>query len=246
MAKKSLQEHIDRIKQLSGIQYLNENEEEESMATQETPEEAEDKFSEMLDDPETVDAFADGIGELVKDLSDEIGVLGNKVGDKDGALEPNYKEMAEGLSKLNEAEPISLTIGALLAAPKIIDMLGKGVKQLGGVADSDTIRNAGVALSKAGHKAHDAYKNVIVRAIKALPEYKDKYTDEQIGLVANGVLLAATVGFGIMSLSGAASAIKAGNTALAAVEGGLTGVKGAEIAAGAKDLVPRILNGFMS
>lgn len=152
---------------------------------------------------------------------------------------------------LNEVEPISLTVGLILSAPKIIELLGKLIKGavsvfkkvknklgLGDDKDVSGENKATAWLENNAHKLHDKYINIIKKTVKFLgfaskiwkdPETK-KVDEEKLKLVAEVLLLVAIGVAAGYSFTGGISALKAGHPIVAALEGGLGAIKGSEIA----------------
>jgi hypothetical protein len=232
--RKTLDEHIARIKKLSLIN--------EADASIDPNKDDVNTGDSPLDDAIESPEFANKMEEIIKGLVDDVDVddinrLGNVVGDRDGTL------TLQGESyDINEAG-LAVVGGAIIAAPKIMNMIGKGVRQLGIKTKSEWIRSAGEAAYEASHKLEHAYQNVVINGLRKLPKYA-KTEDAQLRSIASGIILGLTVAAGIASLSGLASAAQAGNVGLSAVEGGLTGVKGAEVATAARTMLPNILNGL--
>lgn len=223
MKKRTLEEHINRIKELSLIK------ENDGMTDQQT--------SQAIDSEEFEIGIENTLEKILSDVTGDLNQLGNKVGDRDGALEIKGESI-----EINEAG-LAIAGGFALAAPKIIEMIGKGTRQLGIAVKSDWIRNAGEAATAAGKKLHHAYGNAILGALRKMPKYKDLPEERQRG-IADGILLAATVAAGIASLNGVASALKAGNIGIAAIETALSGVKATEVAEAGSVILPNILNGL--
>lgn len=225
--KKSLDEHIDRIKKLSLIN-------EDDMSTNYG---AQNKVDNMMDTDQFEDSIEKTLQGLLSNVTKDINKLGNQVGDRDGALEIQGEAV-----EINEAG-IAMTIGAVLAAPKVIEMIGKGTKQLGIATKSEWIRSAGEAATNAGKKLHHAYGGAIQGLLRKIPKYKNMPPETQ-KKIADGILLAATVAAGIASVSGVVDAVKAGEAGIAAVESGLSGVKGIEVGNAARTILPNIMNGI--
>lgn len=167
----------------------------------------------------------------------EIPILGNKIGDKDGEIED--LETNES-SNINEAG-VLLAVGTLLAAPKLIEMIGKGVRQLGKKVDNGLLKTIGEKLSKSAHKLHHQYQKPILWAIKK--KYPNMHP-EKATAIANGIILSATVALGVSSITGLMSAAKAGELTMSGVEAGLTGLKALEITEIAVEILPSVMNGF--
>lgn len=225
--KKSLNEQINRIKVLSKIN-------EDDMKTDYN---AQNQVDNVMDSNEFEANFEKILQGLLNDVSKDINKFGNQVGDRDGVLELQGEAI-----EINEAG-VAIAVGAVLAAPKIIDMIGKGTRQLGIATKSEWIRSAGETASKAGKKLHHAYGGAILGLLRRIPRYKNMSEHKQKA-IADGILLSATVAAGIYAMNGVVDALNAGSAGVAAVEGGLTGVKGLEVASAARLIIPNILNGI--
>lgn len=227
--KRTLDEHIKRIKQLSLISE-NDNANKENT------------IEKITDTPEFEAKIEDAMNSLLDKISNDFNQLGNKVGDRDGTLEVQGESL-----EINESG-LAILGGTVLAAPKIIDMIGKGTRQLGIKVNSNMIKNAGEAATNAGKKLHNLYFNTILNLLKKLPRYKNM-SDENQKKIAKGVLLAATVAAGLSALNGISSALSAGDIGTAAIETGLGSVKAleiGEIAVAARTILPNIMNGMFN
>jgi hypothetical protein len=230
--RKTLDEHIARIKELSLIT------EDTVDLNKDDPNTGDSPLDDAIESPE----FADKIESIIKGLVDDVDVddinqLGNLVGNRDGVLALQGEPVS-----VNEAG-LAVVGGAIIAAPKIMSMIGKGVRQLGIKTKTEWIQSAGEAAYEASHKLENTYQNVIIGGLRKLPKYRNT-DDAQLRSIASGIILGLTVAAGIASLSGFASAAKAGNIGMSAIEGGLSGVKGAEVATAARTMLPNILNGL--
>ena len=231
--RKTLDEHIARIKELSLIkedQFIDPNKDDPN--TGDSP----------LDDAVESTEFANKIEDIIKKLVDDVDVddinrLGNIVGNRDGVLTIQGESV-----EMNEAG-LAVVGGTIIALPKIMSMIGKGVRQLGIKTKTEWVQKAGEAAYEASHKLERAYQNVIINGLRKLPKYA-KTEDAQLRSIASGIILGLTVAAGIASLSGFASAAKAGNVGMSAIEGSLSGVKGIEVGNAAKNMLPNILNGL--
>jgi hypothetical protein len=217
-SQKILLENIQRIKEVSGIY------------------EDDSELAQIADDPKFEADLETQLKRVMDDTVKDLPNLGKKVGDKDGELE------IEESMQISEAGLGMLLGGAALAAPKIIDMMGKGLAQVGKRVDSETLKKFGEKTSKVGHKIHHAYEGTVAAGLKKL--YPNKSEEFYKG-AATAIILAATVALGISSVQTAVGAAQAGKAGLAAIEGGLGGVKGAEIFAAAKEFLPKVLSGII-
>jgi hypothetical protein len=184
-----------------------------------------------LNDPNIDREMNQAMDQLMRELPQSIDNYAKEVGDRDGEL-----ELQE--NTINEASPLLLGASALLAAPKIAELLGKGLGKIGQSVDSQTLRTWGEKLSKLGHSWHDKYLGVIERIISP---FTRNATPEQKRAIANGILMSLIITFGVTSFQGAATAAAQGKAATAAVETGLGGVKASEIVAAAKKIIPKVM-----
>lgn len=135
-----------------------------------------------------------------------------------------------------QQEAIGMAIaGAVLSAPTITTWMGKGVSALGKKVDSKYIRWAGQKMAKFGKKWHHAYINTIAMAVAGVMQPKGDgtpahYKDKDVQKIAKVIFMAIVAAMGVGAASGATHAAAHGHSALAAVEGGLAGVKGTETA----------------
>jgi len=233
--RKTLEEHIARIKELS---LINEDDNKQVNVNKDDP----NTGDSPLDDAAESQEFADKIEGMIKNIVDDLDVdnlnhYGNIGGDRNGKLELINNPVAVSESGL------AIVGSSILAAPKVMEMIGKGVRQLGIKTKTQWLQSAGEAAYEAGHKLESTYQNIIIGGLKKLPKYRDS-TSEELKGIASGIILGITVAAGIASLSGFASAAKAGNIGLSAIEGGLTGAKGAHALDVAKTMLPNVLNGL--
>ena len=174
----------------------------------------------------------------------------------DSALSMAYKEMKSGLSALkgykaekpkNEGQlnesVTAMVVSGLLAAPKIIEWIGKGVGFLVKSFSKKDESSIGKSIEKFGHKWEKFYMSLIKGAIKLTGFLesnwkKGKEVDEEklelIAKVIFAVILAVAAGNALKTvLSPASPAIKA-------IEATFGGIKAAEIATIAKTVANKL------
>jgi hypothetical protein len=174
----------------------------------------------------------------------------------DSALSMAYKEMKSGLSALkgykaekpkNEGQlnesVTAMVVSGLLAAPKIIEWIGKGIGFLVKSFSKKDESSIGKSIEKFGHKWEKFYMSLIKGAIKLTGFLesnwkKGKEVDEEklelIAKVIFAVILAVAAGNALKTvLSPASPAIKA-------IEATFGGIKAAEIATIAKTVANKL------
>ena len=203
MARRPLQEHISRIKELSA---LNENDQ-------------------ILSEP-TVDIEMDkAMSMIMNDLPKQVELMAKTKGDRDGQIE--LSNTNEGIDKfLNEAGIIALGMSAFLSAPKLTELLGDVLQTSGKKFDNEGLNAWGVKLSKLGHKWHEKYCGLIKRMVT--PFMKNS-TDQQRSQMAEKILMSVILVAGVDAISAAGSAVGAGKFGYAVAKGGLGGIKAMEV-----------------
>lgn len=172
-------------------------------------------------------------------------------------MEPLEENQIVEKEQLNELEPVSTTIGLVLSAPKIIALIGKLIKGavkafrlIKGKTGEKQVGDNKVsgALENTSKKLHGLYIKGIMKAIKFLgfasKVWKDPKTGEinedRLKLTAEIVLLAAIGIAAFYSFTGGLEAASEGHPIIAALEGGLTTLKGSEITDIVKTVGPKL------
>jgi len=253
MMKKSLDEHINRMKYLTDYsgkgKKINENAPvapvQTQQATQTTqqsqvnPQQAEAAFEKEMQA---------ALSQIMQDLPNELNNVARNSGDRDGQLElagdqqtapqqPNPQQV-QNEAELKEAVGM-LAAGAVLALPAITNMVGKAAQFLGKKVDSQTIQRFGEKTKNFAHKMHHSYEGVIDKILSPLTKNLDPAKRKIVNQVVFYTIVATFFGIGASGAVGAAGAGKAG---LAAAEGGLSTVKASELVAAAKEVIPKILS----
>jgi len=138
-----------------------------------------------------------------------------------------------------EESAIGLIAGGLLSAPKLLALLGKLIKKIAKLFGKDTSEEGVAAkIEKAGENLEKKYIKLLMKAIKLTGLAKKVWTKEDGSIDQDELHDTAEVVFAVIlavaavsATGGAISAFKDGSTLFAAIEGGLTGIKGSEIAA---------------
>lgn len=238
--KRTFEEHINRIKQLSLIV--------ENDQTNNNVESEEDVVADIID----MDAFDKVLDkefeETLNDVTKNINNISNKVGDRDGTLEIKGESF-----DINEGVGV-LAAAGIYSAPKIIEMVGKGVKQLGIKANSEIIQKMGQKVYDSGHKLHGKYRNFVLKQLQRNSKFREMDEKTQNKIVEL-IFLAVGSAIAMLSIKGLYSAVEGGQIAMSAIKSGDIGILTSEITASleeiginssALDIIPRILNGLVT
>ena len=147
------------------------------------------------------------------------------------------ENIIEDKSQLEESA-LGLIAGGLLSAPKLLALLGKLVKKIAKLFGKDSSEEGVAAkIEKAGENLEKKYIKLLMKVIKLTGLAKKVWTKEDGSIDENELHDTAEVVFAVIlaiaaisATGGAISAFKEGSALFAAIEGGLTGIKGAEIA----------------
>ena len=158
--------------------------------------------------------------------------------------------------KLDEAIGPAFFIGAILAAPKIIEYIGRIVqwvakifKKLLGKSEEEQDKEVTAAkwIQDKGHDLHKKYIKIIKWVIKstgfAAKFYTDengKVDDEKLTTAAEFLLYIGVAIAAAFSVYGSIQALTSGSPILGAVEAGLSGVKADELILAVKKLAPKL------
>lgn len=237
--KKSLDEHINRMKYLTdysgkGKKKINEQ---APVQTQPAAQPAqgqqpniEQQLDQLLNSPQLDQELNNAMATVTKTLPADLSKIAKTTGDRDGQLEVT--------EELRVDEGLMMVAGAILAAPKIVELMGKGLSKAGVKVSSQTLQKWGEKLSHFGHAIHDKYIGAIETILKPITGYMD---DQQRHALAGTLLTMIVAGLGVASVSGAIHAAQAGHAALATAEGGLSLIKGVELAEKVRELLPAAL-----
>lgn len=158
---------------------------------------------------------------------------------------------------VNEAV-VSIIVGAVLAAPKLMEYLAQVVKFIvkifrklfkGGGKSEEGENTVSNWIEKNGHTLHKKYIKIVMRVVKLFGVAKTVWKDKQSGkvdikklkLTAEVLLNVAIAIAGASAIGGAVSAFNSGSPIVAAIESGLGGVKGVELAAAVKSIGPKLV-----
>ena len=167
----------------------------------------------------------------------------------------------EEKQQLNEENIPALIIGGILSAPKIISVLGKAIQKIvklfkkikAKITGKDASEEEGVnAVSKwlesKSHTLHDKYIKFfkwVVKTFKiAQAFWKDdngKIDENKLAMTAEVLLFVCVATAAYFSLTGSVAAAQSGHPVMAAIEGGLTNIKGAELTQIIKKVGPKLM-----
>ena len=176
----------------------------------------------------------------------------------EGVTEEDIKAVHESEKPLLNEALVSIIIGAVMAAPKIIQYIGQVVKFIVKIfkplknkdGDFETGENkVSDWIEKQGESLHHKYIHVVEKMVKFLGVAKSVWKDKETGnidkeklhLTAEIVLNVAIAVAGVSAVGGSIAALKSGSPIIAAIESGLGGIKGAELAAAIKQIGPKLL-----
>jgi hypothetical protein len=165
----------------------------------------------------------------------------------------------EDQKKLDEAIGPAFIIGAILAAPKIIEYIGRIVqwvskifKKLLGKSEEEQDKEVAAAkwIEHQGHALHTKYIKVIKWVVKNTGFASKFYTDEngkvdekKLETTAEFLLYIGVAVAAAFSVYGSIQALTSGSPIMGALEAGLSGTKADELIIAVKKLAPK-LSGF--
>lgn len=172
-------------------------------------------------------------------------------------IEKIFKEFLNDPSNKNlikeEKEQIDeaiggLIAGAILSAPKLIVLLGKLIKKISKVFGKDTSEEGiGAWIEKGGENLEKKYIQFLMKAIQMTGIAKKVWKKEDGSVDKEKLHDTAEVVFAVILTVAAAaaggtaiSALKSGSGIMAAIEGGLTGIKSSEILAIVQKIGPKL------
>jgi len=204
--------------------------------------------------PQQVDATFEreidsALNQIMRELPQDLQQVATTQGDRDGQLEPVGQAGAQGsvqgtqpAQQVAEAELdealLATIAGGALAAPAIANLIGKATAFLGKKLDNQTIQGFGEKVSHIADHLHHKYIGTIEKIISPMTRNATPETRHKISM---GIFYALVAVLGGAGAIGASHAAHTGNIGLAAVEGGLTGVKASELITAARAVIPKIL-----
>lgn len=241
MKKQSLNEHISRMKYLT--QYNGKKRINEEIVTNETIDPNEEVAFEK--------AMTDALNQVMNDLPGELQQAAQTQGDKDGQLnvagtqptaqqpqQPIQPQQTQPIQEAVNEALLSLVGGAALALPAISKLIGSASAFLGKKIGSGDLSQFGQKAKDFGEKMHHTYEHLIDKALSPLTSKLDPNTRKNINKLVFFSIIATFFGFGA---GGALHAGAAGQTGLAAAEGGLSSIKATELIAAVRQVLPKVL-----
>lgn len=255
--KKSLNEHINRMKYLTdyngkGKKIMNEEapvQGQPAPAVQ-APVQTQQPNNQQLD-PNFEKEMQAALNQVMNDLPAELGQLAQTQGNKDGQLgdgtttapqatqptQPTQGTQPIAESELKEAIGM-LAAGGVLALPAIANLVGKAASFLGKKVGSGDLNQWGEKAKAFAEKMHHSYEHIIDKVLSPLTKNLDPAKRKVVNKLVFYSIVATFFGFGA---GGALHAAGAGKAGLAA-EGGLSGVKASELVAAVRSVMPNVLS----
>jgi len=176
----------------------------------------------------------------------------------EGVTKEDINAVQESEKPLVNEAVVSIIIGAVLAAPKLMEYLAQVVKFVVRIFKPFTNKDGNFEdgenkvsswIEKNGHTLHSKYIKIVMKVVKLFGVAKTVWKDKQSGevdekklkLTAEVLLNVAIAIAGASAIGGAVSAFNAGSPIIGAIESGLGGVKGVELAAAVKSIGPKLL-----
>ena len=176
----------------------------------------------------------------------------------EGVTKEDINAVHESEKPLVNEAVVSIIIGAVLAAPKLMEYLAQVVKFVVRIFKPFTNKDGNFEdgenkvsswIEKNGHTLHSKYIKIVMKVVKLFGVAKNVWKDKQSGevdekklkLTAEVLLNVAIAIAGASAIGGAVSAFNAGSPIIGAIESGLGGVKGVELAAAVKSIGPKLV-----
>lgn len=176
----------------------------------------------------------------------------------EGVTKEDINAVQESEKPLVNEAVVSIIIGAVLAAPKLMEYLAQVVKFVVRIFKPFTNKDGNFEdgenkvsswIEKNGHTLHSKYIKIVMKVVKLFGVAKTVWKDKQSGevdekklkLTAEVLLNVAIAIAGASAIGGAVSAFNAGSPIIGAIESGLGGVKGVELAAAVKSIGPKLV-----
>ena len=176
----------------------------------------------------------------------------------EGVTKEDINAVHESEKPLVNEAVVSIIIGAVLAAPKLMEYLAQVVKFVVRIFKPFTNKDGNFEdgenkvsswIEKNGHTLHSKYIKIVMKVVKLFGVAKTVWKDKQSGevdekklkLTAEVLLNVAIAIAGASAIGGAVSAFNAGSPIIGAIESGLGGVKGVELAAAVKSIGPKLV-----
>ena len=195
--KRNLEEQIDRMIELSLIK----EDDNVNIGGGKEDEIAEDRIDVILKSPEFKRQLEAAIRMTARDLPNQLNLISNRIGDKDGNIEakelPNAKR---GLATMDYK--IAIT------APKMAEQLGIALRKSGTEFDIESLRSAGHVLTQIGRELYRTFFKTIYLGIKPVTSH---INDEQRKELAEKIFLASIFIATVWFIQATIGGIKSGN-----------------------------------
>ena len=176
----------------------------------------------------------------------------------EGVTKKDINAVHESEKPLVNEAVVSIIVGAVLAAPKLMEYLAQVVKFIvkifrklfkGGGESEEGENKVSNWIEKNGHSLHSKYIKIVIKVVKLFGVAKTVWKDKQSGkidekklkLTAEVLLNVAIAIAGANAIGGAVSAFSSGSPIIGAIETGLGGIKGVELAAAVKSIGPKLV-----
>tara|TARA_B100000900_G_C20339165_1_gene617472 strand:- start:50 stop:667 length:618 start_codon:yes stop_codon:yes gene_type:complete len=198
------------------------------------------------------------IVELVKEVITEVKEEKKLNLILEGVTKEDINAVHESEKPLVNEAVVSIIVGAVLAAPKLMEYLAQVVKFIvkifrklfkGGGESEEGENTVSNWIEKNGHTLHKKYIKIVMKVVKLFGVAKTVWKDKQSGkvdikklkLTAEVLLNVAIAIAGASAIGGAVSAFSSGSPIIGAIESGLGGIKGVELAAAVKSIGPKLV-----
>jgi len=198
------------------------------------------------------------IVELVKEVITEVKEEKKLNLILEGVTKEDINAVHESEKPLVNEAVVSIIVGAVLAAPKLMEYLGQVVKFIvkifrklfkGGGESEEGENTVSNWIEKNGHTLHKKYIKIVMKVVKLFGVAKTVWKEKQSGkvdikklkLTAEVLLNVAIAIAGASAIGGAVSAFSSGSPIIGAIESGLGGIKGVELAAAVKSIGPKLV-----
>jgi len=176
----------------------------------------------------------------------------------EGVTKEDINAVHESEKPLVNEAVVSIIVGAVLAAPKIMEYLAQVVKFIvkifrklfkGGGESEEGENKVSNWIKENGHSLHSKYIKIVMKVVKLFGVAKTVWKDKQSGqvdekklkLTAEVLLNVAIAIAGANAIGGAVSAFSSGSPIIGAIETGLGGIQGVELAAAVKSIGPKLV-----
>ena len=155
--KRNLEEHINRMKELSLIKEVDNI----NFSGSAEDDVAEDRLDVILASNEFKRQLEGGIRMMARDLPNQLNLIANRTGDKDGNIESKANaNVKRGLS--------SMDYKTAILPNKMAELLGQALRKSGTEFDMQSLKDAGNVLGKIGRDLYRTFIKTIYLGIKPI------------------------------------------------------------------------------